>query len=67
MTLTEKQRTTVSSTYYILEGNVADVEARVSELKRVYHPWGYGTAVQHREDHADGTAYVVVARANSCD
>lgn len=62
----EKAVRTGSSWEYLLEGPRAEVEARVEELHKRYHPCGYGTYLKSSVEQA-GVMRAVVWRAGSCD
>jgi hypothetical protein len=65
--LTVKTNRTAFSTDYFVTGPTADVNAWCENLKKAYHPCGYGTFARLHEDHGDGTVTAQASRANSCD
>lgn len=62
-----KTNRTAFSTDYFVTGPTADVNAWCENLKKAYHPCGYGTFASIIYDHGDGTVTAQASRANSCD
>lgn len=67
LAITETRERKNFSTEYTITGENALVDERIEDLKRDYHPCGYGTFVKRSEVLDAGHKRVVVWRANSCD